>query len=130
MKKIIFVIFLSLLNFTTVSHSKIFYFNKCYYDFMKNFSEMNMSQNSYIVDIEKGTVINYQNRKQTNKLITNNYKIDNLNNNIIKAYNEEKDKFLINLKIYLTKKQVELEMFLYDTKTLEKTNVKYLLNCD
>jgi hypothetical protein len=49
MIKIFFTSFVYFLIFTSVSYSKIYYFNKCYYDFEKNFSEMNMGQNSFII---------------------------------------------------------------------------------
>ena len=130
MKKIFLIIFLSHLTFVTVSHSKIYYFNKCYYDFKKNFSEMNMGQNSFIIDTEKKTVVNNQYRNDTNQSVTNKYNIEKIDNNIVRAINEESKKFLINLTIFLTEKKVENSMFLYDTKTLSKTNVKHLFICE
>ena len=130
MKKIILITFISLLTFVTVSHSKIYYFNKCYHDFKKNLSEMNMGQNSFIIDTEKKTVVNNQYRNDTNQSVTNKYNIEKIDNNIVRAINEESKTFLINLTIFLTEKKVENSMFLYDTKTLSKTNVKHLFICE
>jgi hypothetical protein len=130
MKKIILITFTFILTFTSVSHSKIYYFNKCYYDFKKNFSEMNMGQNSFIIDTEKKTVVNNQYRNDTNQSVTNKYNIEKIDNNIVRAINEESKTFLINLTIFLTEKKVENSMFLYDTKTLSKTNVKHLFICE
>jgi len=130
MKKIFLITFTFILTFTSVSHSKIYYFNKCYYDFKKNFSEMNMGQNSFIIDTEKKTVVNNQYRNDTNQSVTNKYNIEKIDNNIVRAINEESKTFLINLTIFLTEKKVENSMFLYDTKTLSKTNVKHLFICE
>jgi hypothetical protein len=130
MKKIILITFISLLTFVTVSHSKIYYFNKCYDDFKKNFSEMNMGQNSFIIDTEKKTVVNNQYRNDTNQSVTNKFNIEKIDNNIVRAINEKSKIFLINLTIFLTEKKVERSMFLYDTKTLSKTNVKHLFICE
>jgi len=130
MKKIILITFTFILTFTSVSHSKIYYFNKCYYDFKKNFLEMNMGQNSFIIDTEKKTVVNNQYRNDTNQSVTNKYNIEKIDNNIVRAINEESKTFLINLTIFLTEKKVENSMFLYDTKTLSKTNVKHLFICE
>lgn len=130
MKKIFLITFISFLTFVTVSHSKIYDFNKCYYDFKKNFSEMNMGQNSFIIDTEKKTVVNNQYRNDTNQSVTNKYNIEKIDNNIVRAINEESKTFLINLTIFLTEKKVENSMFLYDTKTLSKTNVKHLFICE
>jgi hypothetical protein len=96
MKKIILITFISLLTFVTVSHSKIYYFNKCYHDFKKNFSEMNMGQNSFIIDTEKKTVVNNQYRNDTNQSVTNKYNIEKIDNNIVRAINEKSKTFLIN----------------------------------
>ena len=130
MKKIILITFISLLTFVTVSHSKIYYFNKCYHDFKKNFSEMNMGQNSFIIDTEKKTVVNNQYRNDTNQSVTNKFNIEKIDNNIVRAINEKSKTFLINLTIFLTEKKVESSLFLYDTKTLSKTNVKHLFICE
>jgi len=130
MKKIILITFTFILTFTSVSHSKIYHFNKCYYDFKKNFLEMNMGQNSFIIDTEKKTVVNNQYRNDTNQSVTNKYNIEKIDNNIVRAINEESKTFLINLTIFLTEKKVENSMFLYDTKTLSKTNVKHLFICE
>jgi hypothetical protein len=130
MKKIILITFISLLTFVTVSHSKIYYFNKCYDDFKKNFSEMNMGQNSFIIDTEKKTVVNNQYRNDTNKSVANKYNIEKIDNNIVRAINEENKTFLINLTIFLTEKKVENSFIGYDTKTQKKTNVKTLFICE
>ena len=130
MKKIILITFTFILTFTSVSHSKIYYFNKCYYDFKKNFSEMNMEQNSYIIDTEKKTIVNNQSRNETNQSIINKYNIKKIDKDLVRATNEQSKIFLINLTAFLTEKKVELSMFGYDTKTLEKTNYKYLFICE
>jgi hypothetical protein len=130
MKKIILITFISLLTFVTVSHSKIYYFNKCYDDFKKNFSEMNMGQNSFIIDTEKKTVVNNQYRNDTNQSVTNKFNIEKIDNNIVRAINEKSKIFLINLTIFLTEKKVENSFIGYDTKTQKKTNVKTLFICE
>jgi hypothetical protein len=89
-----------------------------------------MGQNSFIIDTEKKTVVNNQYRNDTNQSVTNKYNIEKIDNNIVRAINEESKTFLINLTIFLTEKKVENSMFLYDTKTLKKTNVKYLFICE
>ena len=91
---------------------------------------MNMGQNSFIIDTEKKTVVNNQYRNDTNQSVTNKYNIEKIDNNIVIAINEESKTFLINLTIFLTEKKVENSMFLYDTKTLSKTNVKHLFICE
>ena len=130
MIKIFLTSFVYFLIFTSVSYSKIYNFNKCHHDFMKNFSEMDMGQNSFIIDTENKTVVNNQYRNNTNQSVTNKYNIEKIDNNIVRAINEESKTFLINLTIFLTEKKVENSMFLYDTKTLKKTNVKYLFICE
>ena len=130
MKKILLIVFHSHLTFITVSHSKIYYFNKCYHDFKKNFSEMNMGQNSFIIDTEKKTVVNNQYRNDTNQSVANKYNIEKIDNNTVRAINEENKTFLINLTIFLTEKKVENSFIGYDTKTQKKTNVKTLFICE
>ena len=130
MKKIFLITFIFLLTFVTVSHSKIYYFNKCYYDYKKNFSEMNMGQNSYIIDIEKKIVVNNQYRNETNQSVTNKYNIEKIDKDLVRATNEDSKIFLINLTVFLTEKKVEISFIGYDTKTHKKTNVKNLLICE
>ena len=91
---------------------------------------MNMGQNSFIIDTEKKTVVNNQYRNDTNQSVTNKYNIEKIDKDIIRATNVEKETFLVNLKIFLNEKKVEVEMFLYDTKTLKKTNVKQIYICE
>jgi hypothetical protein len=128
MKKIIFTLIIVL--FSTESFSKNYLFNKCYGNNVKHFSEMNMRQNSYNINTETKTVINHQYRNETNQSIINKYNIEKIDKDIIRATNVEKETFLVNLKIFLNEKKVEVEMFLYDTKTLKKTNVKQIYICE
>lgn len=130
MKKIFLITFISFLTFVTVSHSKIYDFNKCYYDFKRNFSEMNMGQNSFVIDTEKKTVVNNQYRNETKQSITNRYNIEKIDKMIVRAINEDSKTFLINLTVFLTEKKVEHSFIGYDTKTQKKTNVKTLFICE
>jgi hypothetical protein len=130
MIKIFLTSFVYFLIFTSVSYSKIYNFNKCYYDFKKNFSEMNMGQNSFIIDTEKKTIVNNQYRNETKQSITNKYNIEKIDKEIVRAINEDSKIFLTNLTVFLTDKKVEHSFIGYDTKTLKKTNVKTLFICE
>jgi hypothetical protein len=48
-----------------------------------------MGQNSFIIDTEKKTVVNNQYRNDTNKSVANKYNIEKIDNNIVRAINEE-----------------------------------------
>ena len=91
---------------------------------------MNMGQNSFIIDTEKKTVVNNQYRNDTNQSVTNKYNIEKIDNNTVRAINEENKTLLINLTIFLTEKKVENSFIGYDTKTQKKTNVKTLFICE
>ena len=130
MIKIFFTSFVYFLIFTSVSYSKIYYFNKCYYDFKKSFSETNMGQNSFIIDTEKKTIVNNRYDNETKQSVTNKYNIEKIDKEIVRAINEDSKIFLINLTVFLTEKKVEHSFIGYDTKTLEKTNVKTLSICE
>ena len=91
---------------------------------------MNMGQNSFIIDTEKKTVVNNQYRNDTNQSVTNKYNIEKIDKEIVRAINEDSKIFLINLTVFLTEKKVEHSFIGYDTKTLEKTNVKTLSICE
>ena len=85
MIKIFFTSFVYFLIFTSVSYSKIYYFNKCYYDFKKNFSEMNMGQNSFIID-KFNTILKNNNslQEEINELL------ENSENSILKQIHDMK----------------------------------------
>jgi hypothetical protein len=115
---------------SSISYAKIYTFDKCYNDFKKSFFEMNMGENRYIIDTDNKTIVNLQWGNDTKQDVINRFNIVNIDKDKIKAENLDKEIFKINLTAFLTEKKIELAMFLYDTNTLAKTNVKYLYVCE